>query len=297
VVRRLKAAAGPSIHVAVVSGWNDDASRLAAFDAGADDFIAKPLFLPELIRRINAAARSQRAFVDARQAREHVDRLMLYSQEASALLAHDLNNGLSVALGNLSFLQASPRLDAEEADAARATLRALQRMAGLVSNFVDISRLEEAALVPRTERVEVRTLLDEVVSIHAPAMRSDGPTIEVDCSSTLACHFDPALVERVLHNLVGNAVRYVRRDGRVRIAAMNVLTAGAAHLEISVANTGPKLADEVADRLFSKYATGGPRSQRGMGLYFCRLACEAHGGSIAYRPNDVGPTFVLRLPL
>ncbi len=297
VVRSLKAARGPAIHVTVLSGWNDDASRLAAFDAGADDFIAKPIFVPELVRRINAAARGQRAFVEARQAREHADRLMLYGQEASALLAHDLNNGLSVALGNLAFLQECPRLDADETDAARATLRALQRMAGLVSNFVDISRLEEAVLVPRAERVDVRPLLEEVIAIHAPALRNDGSSIEIDCSRTISCRFDPALIERVLHNLVGNAVRYVQAGGRVRISAMQVICPGTAHLEISVANTGPPVPGEVVDKLFSKYSTGGPRSQRGMGLYFCRLACEAHGGSIAYRPAGDGPSFVLRLPI
>jgi signal transduction histidine kinase len=296
VIRALKAGAGAAIHVAVISGWNDDASRLAAFDAGADDFVGKPAYVPELLRRVHAAARTQRAYVDARQAREQADRLMLYSQEASALLAHDLNNGLSVALGNLAFLKTSPHLDADEADAAAATLRALQRMAGLVSNFVDISRLEDAAMVAHPERVDVGGLLREVVAIHAPALRNDGSRLEIDCPADLNGSFDPALIERVLHNLVGNAVRYVQPGGLVRVSAVPEIADGRVLLAIAVANTGPVIARDVAGRLFSKYGTGGTKSQRGMGLYFCRLVAEAHAGTITYEPEPAGSRFVIRLP-
>ncbi|HTM22892.1 MAG TPA: hybrid sensor histidine kinase/response regulator [Kofleriaceae bacterium] len=296
VVRHLKQR-GADIHVAVISGWNDDGSRLAAFDAGADDFIAKPAYVPELLRRVHAAARTQRAYVDARQAREHADRLMMYSQEASALLAHDLNNGLAVALTNLHFLRSCGRLDADESDAAAATLRALQRMAGLVSNFVDISRLEDAALICRSEKVDVAALLREVVAIHMPVLRNDGSRLDIDCADGLAGTFDPALIERVLHNLVGNAVRYVQPGGLVRVSAVPLIADGTVSLALSVANTGPAIPREVVAKLFSKYGAGtGTRSQRGMGLYFCRLVAEGHGGTIDCEPTDAGPRFVIRLP-
>ena len=61
-------------------------------------------------------------------------------------------------------------------------------------------------------------------------------------------------------------------------------------------NRHKNIADEVARTLFAKYAQRGAKGQRGMGLYFCRLVCEAHGGTIGQQATDVGPVFTVRLP-
>lgn len=73
---------------------------------------------------------------------------MAYGAEASALLAHDLNNGLAVSRSNLQFLQEVRTLDADEADALVTTVRSLRRMSSLIANFVDIARFEDAAVKP-----------------------------------------------------------------------------------------------------------------------------------------------------
>ena len=68
-----------------------------------------------------------------------------------------------------------------------------------------------------------------------------------------------------------------------------------ARIEIAVHNTGPHVPPALASKLFGKYAQG-KDGQRGLGLYFCRLACEAHGGSVRYEATPDGPMFVLSLP-
>ena len=71
------------------------------------------------------------------------------------------------------------------------------------------------------------------------------------------------------------------------------------HLVLEISNTGPPIPLALRDRLFEKYRKGDDRkSQSGMGLYFCRLACEAHAGSIALVDNpDFATSFEIRLPL
>ena len=69
--------------------------------------VVKPIGLAEIKRRISAALRNQRAFVQVRLEKEAAERRLVYGQEASALLAHDLNNGLAVSLSNLSYLSDS----------------------------------------------------------------------------------------------------------------------------------------------------------------------------------------------
>ena len=294
VVRRLKALYGPAVWVAVFSGQDDEDLRSECFEAGADDVLAKPAVVAELRRRMIAAARTQQAYVESRLARERADRLLAYGAEASAMLAHDLNNGLAVALSNITYLRGVLRLDTDDDRALAATVSALRRMSGLVANFVDIQRFEDAAVKPRSTAVNVRTLLLDVIDVHASAI---GRTIKyaVSCDPTLVGRFDEALIERVLHNLVGNAVRYCTASGHIRVSATSIDPNDPSAIEIEVFNSGPPVAPDLRPSLFAKYARGAG-GLRGFGLYFCRLACEAHGGTIEYRSQDDGPTFYVRLP-
>jgi signal transduction histidine kinase len=291
VVRKLKEMHGAAVWIAVLSGHDDEETRAQCFAVGADDVIAKPVLTTELRRRLIAVARMQKSHVENRLAREQADRLMAYGAEASAMLAHDLNNGLAVALANMTYLEDVVELGADEASALSATIHALRRMSGLVANLVDIARFEDASVKPRLAPVGVRGLVSDVIAVHAVSERK--LHFAVDAAPELVGHFDGALIERVLHNLVGNAVRYCTEGGTIRVIARPFDEAG---VEIEVTNDGPVITDELRDRLFAKYAKG-TNGKRGFGLYFCRLACEAHGGFIQYLSvAEATSCFRLRLP-
>jgi K+-sensing histidine kinase KdpD len=293
VVRKLKALHGPAIWIAVLSGQDDEATRALCFDAGADDVMAKPAQIGELKRRMVAAARTQQAYVESRLNIERNDRLLAYGAEAAAMLAHDLNNGLAVALGNMMYIQDVVTLGDEEAKALSATVRALRRMSGLVANFVDIARFEDAAVKPKVEPTNLRAMIHEVVEVHA--VGTSTVRFEIDCDPSLVGNFDSALIERVMHNLVGNALRYCNKNGVIEISGKISDLLDGPGVELRVFNSGPAVPDALRDKLFAKYAKGS-NGKRGFGLYFCRLACEAHGGSIAYEPHVDGSAFHLRLP-
>ena len=291
VIERLKELSGPAVHVITMTGHDDERHRAAAFEAGTDDFIVKPTGLVEIKRRLSAAVRNQRAYVETRLAKEVADRRMAYGEEASAMLAHDLNNSLAVSLVNLQLLrdELESNLDGEQADMFITSLRALRRMSTLVANFVDVGRFEDAAVKPRVASVDVPQMLRSVVDMTAPSSL----TVTVDCPDSLRGVLDSALVERVLHNLVGNAVRYCRKGGAVTVSAAVWHDPGS--VKIIVTNSGPLIDDALRPTLFDKYSVG-MGGKRGMGLYFCRLAIEAHGGRIDYEPVEIGPSFVIRLP-
>lgn len=290
VVRRLKAIHGAAVWTTVLSGHDDEDTRSACFRAGADDVMAKPAAIPELERRMLAAARNQQAFVESRIAREQADRLLAYGAEATAMLAHDLNNGLAAALSNIAYVHQVISAGPEESEALAATVNVLRRMSGLVANFVDIARFEDAAVTPEVKSTNVRRLIEEVVGVHA-CVPSRGIALGIDCPESLSGRFDPALVERVLHNLINNALRYCHAGGTIEVSACHHVD----KLELRVFNSGPPIAEATREKLFTKYVTG-KNGRRGFGLYFCRLACEAHGGTIEYRPSDRGSAFVVQLP-
>lgn len=293
VVRKLKALHGTAIWIAVLSGQDDEETRAQCFDAGADDVMAKPAQIGELKRRMLAAARTQQAFVETRLNAERADRLLAYGAEASAMLAHDLNNGLAVALGNVMYLQDVVALGDEESKAMAASVRALRKMSGLVANFVDIARFEDAAVKPKVEATNLRAMMHEVIDVHAVTATS--AKFVIDCDPALVGNFDAALIERVMHNLVGNALRYCNKGGSIRLVGRISDLLDGPGVELSVFNSGPAIPESLRDKLFAKYAKG-QNGKRGFGLYFCRLACEAHGGSIAYEACPDGSAFHIRLP-
>ena len=278
--------------VAVLSGDDADEMRTACFDAGADDVIAKPAAIPELHRRMVAAARTQRAFVESRIARERTDRLLAYGAEAAAMLAHDLNNGLAVALCNMDYLESTAveALDTDQSQALVSTRNALRRMSGLVANFVDIARFEDAAVKPHCTLNHVKGPDRE--RDRSSRGRLSRCALDVECEPDLTGWFDVALIERVLHNLVGNAVRYCRADGEIKSLCKSLRSGRPTECrDRACSTTVPVIPPEVEANLFNKYSKG-TNGKRGFGLYFCRLACEAHNGRIVYRGKSDGPSFV-----
>jgi DNA-binding response OmpR family regulator len=294
VIRHLKAQHGVAVHVIVLTGQDEEASRAEAFDAGTDDYVLKPIGLAEIRRRVSAAIRNQRAYVQVRNEKEAAERRLVYGQEASALLAHDLNNGLSVSLSNLSYLLETVTGDADTNDALAATLRSVRRMSGLVANFVDIARFEDAAVKPMVSKINLRSLLQSVIDVNAASIRK-GVTYEIDCPDDLEGRFDVGLIERVLHNLFGNASRYCSVPGKIALTGRRWLESEPMSVEIGVTNTGPQIPENIRGNLFGKYVQG-KGGKRGMGLYFCRLVADAHGGRIECEPRHDGPSFMLRLP-
>ena len=294
VIRHMKQQLGTAVHVIVLTGHDDERSRSEAFDAGTDDYIVKPIGLAELKRRISAALRTQRALVQVRLEKEQAERRLVYGTEATALLAHDLNNGLAVSLSNLSYLLDTSKGDQEQTEALAATLRSVRRMAGLVANFVDIARFEDAAVKPNTQRTRVRNVLEGVIDVNAPSV-TKGVTFAIECDEKLEARLDAGLIERVLHNLFGNATRYCNQGGKIVIGARRWHELEEGSGEIFVANTGPQIPENIRPNLFGKYVQG-KGGKRGMGLYFCRLVAEAHGGKIGYEARADGPAFVVRLP-
>jgi len=299
VVRSLKERFGASLHTTVLSATNDEVSRIQAFDAGADDFVAKPADLTEFRKRIASAHRLQQAIETAREATEKAERLLVYSAEAAALLAHDLNNGFCVVIGHLDFVSQFGIECNDGKDSLDAALRAARRLAGFTANFVDISRLEEGVLEPHKSPCNINGLIREAVEIHSKGVPEAGTTFEIDLNCDFEANVDGALLERVIHNLVGNAQRYCGDGGtiRVRASAIRGESPESSYFTLEVENTGERVPDSIREKLFDKYTKGqGKTGMRGMGLYFCRLVCESHGGTIALDPESDLTRFVVTLP-
>jgi signal transduction histidine kinase len=273
--------------------------RVLLYENGIDDYLERPCATSELLYKVNHHERSARLLMDTHEASLRAERLQLLTAEASALLAHDLNNGLFVAMSDVSYIATSLALDSSTKEACESARRSLRRIAGLVDNFVQIARLEDSMLSPKRQATSLPELLTEVISIHEAEARPKNIRWVVDCPGELKAAFDRSLIERALHNIVGNALRYVNPKGSVRLRAFHEVSDDHDdELVLEIGNTGPTIPDHVALTLFEKFAAGTDKHARsGMGMYFCRLACEAHGGSIELHPvPDYAANLTMRIP-
>lgn len=235
--------------------------------------------------------------LQARQA--ELLRVQQQKDELSALLVHDLKSPLNGVFLLVRALLRSPRLDQEERESLemiRASCDAIQRM---VMNLLDISRREDGQLVPRLARVDTAALLAEIAREMGVQAGQQQQTIDVVIGEgDLHASCDRDMMRRVLENLVDNGLRFTPRGAALTLEAID----RGEGVELRVSDLGPGVPDGYRERIFDKYvqvagATGGGRAGRGLGLVFCRMAAEAHGGRIWVQPNEPrGATFCVRLP-
>lgn len=294
VVRHLKGMFRGVVPVIVMSGLSDSDARLEAVWAGADDFLVKPTTHEKVVDRIELFVRMGEAYGEVRQLTRLAEHLARHAQESASLLAHHLHNGLAIAGLNVDVLDEEDSLSPDGQHALSSTKAILTKLATLVSNFVDITRFEEKGLVVRPVLTNIHVLLAHVASVHRAIADDLDVEIHLECQPDVEHSIDAVLIERVVQNLVGNSLRYAGVGGSVRLFAGYDGQA----LTIEVGNTGAGIPQVMADTLFEKFGRGADGGARwGMGLYFCAIACQAHGGTIQLAPRPgLGANFRMTLP-
>ncbi len=227
----------------------------------------------------------------------------LASLQPDAIIASDLRRASDTAdeLAALTGLDvvrdAWARVPARDADASEALALARSeawRLVGMTSDLVAIGKLEQGVRAQRAP-TDVPALLAAIAAAHERQAVRDGVAVEVSAPDGLRASLDAALVRRAVENLVANALRHVGRGDRIALAG----EASGGTVRIAVRNTGPPVPPDLRGRLFEPDVSGSAAdwARAGLGLHFCRLAAEAHGGRIALvdRPGW-NVSFELELP-
>jgi K+-sensing histidine kinase KdpD len=171
--------------------------------------------------------------------------------------------------------------------------RALNR---LVANLLDISKSAEAQLVPQLSEVELSALSAEVLGVLELRAQTKGVRL-VSEDEPVTIRADPDLMRRVLENLVENAIRHTPEETTVRVSIRNTGNA----VELRVADEGAGVPVNAREMIFERYfqvegRQAGVRMGQGLGLAFCKVSVEAHGGSICVEDASPGAVFCVRVP-
>jgi signal transduction histidine kinase len=245
---------------------------------------------------------AQAVAAQATQQLEEKHRSLLAAQRQaevlSSLLVHDMKGPLSTVLMRLDMAQrqlaGDPAMVKLGKDLRIASVQG-QRLRAMIEDLIAIARLERGALRPHRAEVELQPLLASVVASYEGLAETFGAKLSVAVPEGLRFPLDRELIERVLDNLVSNALRFLRSGNRAQLSA--ALEAG--RLVLAVRNDGPPLPPEMRPRLFERFSGRDERARgnAGLGLYFCKLVALAHGGAIALEEAPgFNVSFVLRLP-
>ena len=222
-------------------------------------------------------------------------------EEMAALVVHDLK---SPASGIMMTCRARLR-SAALAESDRRPWQSVQAAAEVINrlalNLLDVARNQDGVLTLAREAIDVVEMLGDVVDSMAPLAEGSGQRLVIDADETAGrLDGDRELLSRVLQNLIDNAIRHGAVGATV---ALVIRAAGADGVEIRVTDEGTGIPAAMRDTIFDKYARVDPSTDarhatgRGLGLAFCRLAVEAHGGHITVADNvPRGTVFTITLP-
>jgi signal transduction histidine kinase len=253
-------------------------------------------------RRVTATSRDEvgelaRAFNAMSAELEELDRLR---RDLVANVSHELRTPISALQAVLENLVDG--VEPPDPETFRTMLKQVERLGRLVTQLLDLSRLESGAMPLQRRSFAVRELLDDAAEecrLHAPAT----PVAVTVEPPDLAVDADPERVHQVVANLLENAVRHSPPGGTVELSADRLTANGrAAAVRLLVADAGPGIPDDEAARVFERFyradaARASADGGAGLGLAIARWIVDLHGGSI--RPEHREPTgcrMVVELP-
>lgn len=274
---------------------------LIATDTAPEFFSKRDLdFLGAVARWVGLVARRAELVEQlAEQAREQGRRMA--AEDLVTVVAHDLRNYLTPLKARLDLIarRAARRKQGRDLEDAEIAARELDRLGRMITNLLDVGRIEQGILTLSLQPVDLTLLAQEI----AESFTSERNPVEVRAPEELVIGADLDRIHQALENLVANAVRHSPEQRPVRVTVERERRRDADGRDadwavITVSDYGPGIASEVLPRLFTRFAPGSGSSGLGIGLYLAREIARAHGGTLTVASKSgQGASFTLAVPV
>ena len=306
----------------VTAGSADRQRRFRGYEAGAVDFIHKPIE-PDVLKSKAAVffeLYCQRQEVaqqrdELRAATEENSRLLQESRlqaaalkladqrkdEFLAMLAHELRNPMAPIRNAVEVLRIAEAVDANVDNAREIIARQVAHMTRLIDDLLDVARIARGKVELRSEQCDLGTIVRQTAEDYRPMLETTGLNLRVRIDEARLPMFgDPTRLAQVIGNLLHNAGKFTPRGGRVSV---EVEQNGDVAI-VTVRDTGAGLEEAIASQLFEPFSQANQTLDRakgglGLGLALAKGLIELHGGTITAESAGAGQgsTFILRLPI
>lgn len=258
--------------------------QMAGGDLAANVKVTSRDEFQELAEDFNAMARRLRKY-------RQQERLTLIGRVAASII-HDIRNPLNSITVFVRLLAAGQLAGHERDEMADKAVSQVRRIVGMLQEILDFSRGQDEYL--ETQPVSIMQLLDDVRTELEPRCEETGTELVIEQSGECELNADPGKLRRAILNVTSNALEAMGRGGTLTIGCKRE----DGGVRITIADTGPGVAEEVLDRLFDPFVTHGKSNGTGLGLPITKAIVEAHGGRLQWsnRPEG-GAEFAIWLPV
>lgn len=298
VCRRLKQdPAHAFIPVLMVTALSERDHRLRGIEVGANDFIVKPIDPDEVAMRVRNAVQMKRLHDQVKLELKQVRELEALRDSLIHFVAHDQRSVLMGLSCGLQIIMAQNQGVGDSRRFLEMAVGATHELTEMVNSMLDLSRIEANQMPVRREVCRIKDVAVEVVRRIMPIATYRSVSIDVQGTNP-ALNADRELLERVLANLCANAIKFTPTGKKVEVVTGEL----SGCVRVWVTDQGPGIPEEFLGRLFEKFSQVESRRENrkyssGLGLAFCKMAVEIHGGRIGVESRiDMGSSFWFELP-
>jgi signal transduction histidine kinase len=281
------------IPVILVTALDSRDDLVRGLDAGADEFLSKPVNGPELRARVRSMLRIKQQF-------DQLEAMMRLREGLSHMIVHDMRSPLTTILMNAFAVKrvvTEPRY-LEYLDLIESETR---RLDSFMNDMLMLAKMQETRLILKRSPVDVIQMVQTVRETYNVVAESKGVNLvaELPQAECPQVSLDASLFQRVLDNLLSNALKFSPPESTITLRVE--YPAARPLVRVQVLDEGPGIAEEHRERIFDKFEIVSLKSkgvpQVGLGLAFCKLAVEAHGGRIFVDANEPkGSVFTVEVP-
>ena len=303
VCRRIKRdARSARIPVIFVTALNDTTDRVKAIEAGGDDFLTKPHNRRVLGARVRSLLKLKAATDALEDSYRKLRELEKVRDDLMKMIVHDLKTPLTSIIATLEMLADGDLgpVGVSQQGALRDTENKAQELLHLIEDLLEVARIEETSIALDLEPLAPATLVTEIMQDWALRLQQERAVTKIEVTADAPTFMaDRALLKRVFGNLIQNSLVHSSTAVELRMFA-RIDPRG---VLFTVADNGPGIPPQYHEVIFHKFESvktpNVPRVRSsGLGLAFCRLVVEAHGGRIWVQSTEgAGSAFHILLPV
>jgi two-component system sensor histidine kinase/response regulator len=292
-----------NIPVIMISALNELQSVVRCIEAGAEDYLTKP-FNPTLLKaRIGACLEKKRGrdresalFEQLQNNYMRLQELERQRDDMRNMIVHDLRTPLTALIVGIEMLEMDRTLSGTQQEITAIAAGGGRILLGMINDLLDVEKMESGSSQLQYDDLDAAALVSGAIAQVAFLAEENWTTIATDVASNLIPFSgDAKKLSRTLVNLIGNAIKFTG-PGTVTVSAHQE---NGETIRFAVRDTGQGIPAESFGRIFEKFGQlDSRRVGTGLGLAFCKLAVEAHGGAIAVQSTiGSGSTFSFTIPV